>query len=428
MTASSSSTSPTMWVAIDIAKIHHVVLVEHPDGRRRHFRIANTLEDFTKFSAFLSHSGGSCQIAFEPTGDYHRPLAYFLRAQGFSVALVSSVAVARTREALYNSWDKNDPKDAQVILHLLKTGTTQLYHDPLEHGYLDLQELANTYQQISLRKTQLLHRLLTHYLPLYFPEAERYQHSSRAEWWTRLMLLVPCPAAVRKYSQEEFVAAARRLEAHKKDKTRWLADFYQTACTSIGLPVPEGSEAIRMFRLVLQEYLHLCRLRDELEQQVVEHLSDQADFRRLQTIPGIGPILALFILAEAGDLRRFHHSRQFLKYCGLNLSTEQSGQFRGIPKLSKRGNARLRYAFWLAGTVAVRVKQNTFCRKFQDYIRPDPLNPDRRRKAYTAVAAQMARVAHAIVKAGTDYRRFPEATMPGGRIPSRRAVEAIPTS
>ena len=138
---------------------------------------------------------------------------------------------------------------------------------------MDLQELANTYRQISLRKTQLLHRFLTHYLPLYFPEAKRYQHSSRAEWWTRLMLLVPCPAALRKYSQEEFIAVARRLDAQKIDETRWLADFYQTACTSIGLPVPEGSEAIRMFRLVLQEYLHLCRLRDELGRQAVEYLS-----------------------------------------------------------------------------------------------------------------------------------------------------------
>ena len=112
MTAPVSSTSPMMGVAIDIAQTHPVVLVEHPDGRRRHFRIANTLEDFTKLSAFLSPSEGSCRMAFEPTGDYHRPRAYFLRAPCFPVAWVSSVAVARTREALYNSWDKNDPKDA----------------------------------------------------------------------------------------------------------------------------------------------------------------------------------------------------------------------------------------------------------------------------------------------------------------------------
>jgi hypothetical protein len=56
------------------------------------------------------------------------------------------------------------------------------------------------------------------------------------------------------------------------------------------------------------------------------------------------------------------------------------------------------------------------------------LNPDLRRKGYTAVAAKMARVVYAIIKTGTDYRRFPEATMPGGRIPSPRAVEAIATS
>jgi len=428
MTQVSSTTRPPMWVAIDVAKVHNQVLIEFPDGRRRHFRLANTLGDFAKLATLLAGSGYPCRIAFEATGDYHRPLAHFLRAQGFALCLVSSIAVARTRDALYNSWDKNDPKDAQVILHLLKAGTTQVYHDPLANHYNDLQELANTYQRVSLWKVRLYHSIVTHYLPLYFPEAERYLHSTRAEWWTQLLLLAPCPAAVLTYSLEEFLQAARRLPGQKIDKARWLADFYAAARNSIGLPVAEDSEAIRMFRVVLNEYLHLCRLRRQLEEQVVARLADHADFRRLQTIPGIGPILALFILAEAGDLRRFSHYQKFLKYCGLDLSTEQSGQFRGTTRLSKRGNARLRYAFWMAGTIAVRARQNSFCQKFQDYIRRDPLNPDLRRKAYTAVAAKMARVVYAIIKTGTDYRRFPEATMPGGRIPSARAVEAIPTS
>jgi len=305
--SSSSTTSPTMWVAIDIAKAYNQVLSEFPDGRRRHFRMANTLGDFAKLAGLLVSSGHPCRIAFEATGDYHRPLAHFLRAQGFELCLVSSIAVARTRDALYNSWDKNDPKDAQVILHLLKAGTTQIYFDPLENHYNDLQELANTYQQISLWKVRLYHSIVTHYLPLYFQEAERYLHTTRAEWWTQLLLLVPCPGAPLTYSREALLQAARRLPGQKIDKTRWLTDFYEAARSSIGLPVPEDSEAIRMFRVVLNEYSHLCRLRRELEEQVVARLSDHADFQRLQTIPGIGPILALFILAEAGDLRRFSH-------------------------------------------------------------------------------------------------------------------------
>ena len=31
------------------------------------------------------------------------------------------LALAGTREAMHNSWDKNDPKDAQMILHPLRT-------------------------------------------------------------------------------------------------------------------------------------------------------------------------------------------------------------------------------------------------------------------------------------------------------------------
>jgi transposase len=170
--------------------------------------LANTKADLDQLVATLRALDHPCEVAFEPTGDYHRPLAYVLAQAGCRLCFVSSLAVARTREALYNTWDKNDPKDAQVILHLLKHGTTQAYVDPLITGYQDLQEVANTYQQISLRKVRLHHSLVTHYLPLYFPEAERYLHSSRAEWFTQLLLLAPCPAAVRRYSKRAFVVAA----------------------------------------------------------------------------------------------------------------------------------------------------------------------------------------------------------------------------
>ncbi len=175
-----------------------------------------------------------------------------------------------------------------------------------------------------------------------------------------------------------------------------------------------------MFRTVLDEMVHLCQLRQQLEQRAELHLKDNADFLRLQKIPGIGPILALTILAEAGDLRRFGHHRQFLKFCGLDLSTQQSGQFRGTTKLSKYGNARLRCAFWMAATIAVRQTENSFRDKFERYLRRDPTSADRKRMAYVAVAAKMARVTYGIIKSGTDYRCFHEVAAPSGRADSAR--------
>ena len=59
---------------------------------------------------------------------------------------------------MHNSWDKNDLKDAQVLLHLLKTGVTQHYHDQLVNQIHDFQELSLTYAQISLAHSSVLDR------------------------------------------------------------------------------------------------------------------------------------------------------------------------------------------------------------------------------------------------------------------------------
>jgi transposase len=429
MTNPQSTPEAVVWVAIDIAKDRHEALIEAPGWRsRKKFRVQNTAEEFLAFADFLHSLGLPVRIGFEPTGNYHRALAYFLHSQGFHLELVSSLALARTREAMHNSWDKNDPKDAQVILHLLKAGLTQHYHDPVVHHLNDLQELSKTHHHVSLEKTRTQHRLLTHYLPLYFPEIARYHSSSRSEWLWNLLIEFPTPQSMTRLSQAEFVQRAWPLVGRKVAKERILTDIYLTAQGSIGIPAAENSETVAMLRCVLRQLVTLCQLRDSIENRADALLQKNTDYQRLRRIPGIGPISALTILAEAGDLRRFSHHRQFLKFCGLDLATEQSGQFRGLSRLSKRGNARLRTVFWMAASVAVRMRENSFRAKFERYMRSDPGNADRKRKAYVAVAAKVARVTYALVRSGADYRCFYEAAVPGGRTRSARAVEAIPTS
>jgi len=294
------------------------------------------------------------------------------------------VALARTREALHNGWDKNDSKDAQVILHMLKIGATQVYADPLVSGINDVQELSKTHEVISKAKTELWHRLLTHYLPLYFPEAARFAGNSRSDWFLAFLEAFPTPASITTLAKDAFIEAAWDVVGKKVSKARLLGDIYESAESSIGLPVSLDSSAIAMFRLVLAEGRSLIRQRDLIEEQAHAALAANPDYQRLRQIPGIGPINALTVLAEAGDLRRFGHHRQFLKFCGLDLATYQSGQFRGQTKLSKFGNARLRRAFWVAAQVAIRQRDNSFRAKFERYIARDRDNADLKRKAWRA--------------------------------------------
>ncbi len=164
--------------------------------------------------------------------------------------------------------------------------------------------------------------------------------------------------------------------------------------------------------------------RASLESTAEDLLNDNPQYRILVSVPGIGPIIALTILAEAGDLRRFGRVKQFLKYCGLNLATYQSGTLRGTSHISKRGNPRLRRAFWLAATIAARMHDNTFREKVGRYTQNHAINADSKRKANIAVTAKMARVVYALIKHQTLYRAFHEDAVPGGMNPFIISVEA----
>jgi transposase len=121
--------------------------------------VLNTRAEHDRFVELLAGLRRPVIAGFEATGNYHRPLAYRLLHAGIALRLVSSVALARTREALHNGWDKNDPKDAQVILHMLRIGATQVYADPMQSGIHDIQELSKTHEVVSKAKTELWHRL-----------------------------------------------------------------------------------------------------------------------------------------------------------------------------------------------------------------------------------------------------------------------------
>jgi hypothetical protein len=62
-------------------------------------------------------------------------------------------------------------------------------------------------------------------------------------------------------------------------KTQLLSDIYETAKTSVGLPVDLDSDAIAMFRMVLAEGRSLTRQRNEIEARSIELLSGLTDYR-----------------------------------------------------------------------------------------------------------------------------------------------------
>ncbi len=257
-------------------------------------------------------------------------------------------------------------------MYLLESGITQIYHDPSAHGINDIQELANTYSVIAYRRTQILHSLKNHYIALYFPEIEKYLLSTKALWFTQTFRRFPTPRSISRLSESRFIKIATPLVGRKPNKPLWLKELYATAHRSIGLPVEEKSIAAKMFVLMLSEYERLTHIRAEIQETADSVLCDNPDYELLQSIPGVGPVIALAILAEVGDMRRFKHHKQFLKFCGFDLATHQAGKYQSKSSLSKRGNARLRLVFWQAAQIAIQQQENSFRKKYTRYIKCIP--------------------------------------------------------
>ena len=106
MTKVEHTADALVLVGIDISKHRHEVLISAPGKRRRRrLTITNTLDDIDRVTALLGDYSSPVQIGFEASGNLHRLLMYRLGVARFDLKLVSSVAMARTREALHNSWD-----------------------------------------------------------------------------------------------------------------------------------------------------------------------------------------------------------------------------------------------------------------------------------------------------------------------------------
>ena len=82
------------------------------------------------------------------------------------------------------------------------------------------------------------------------------------------------------------------------------------------------------------------------------------DFELLTSVDGVGPITALTVLAEIGDLRRFKRARQLTAYAGVSPRIVQSGtSVRGKTRMCKRGNQRIRQALYLSAMATLNTKK-----------------------------------------------------------------------
>ncbi len=166
-------------------------------------------------------------------------------------------------------------------------------------------------------------------------------------------------------------------------------------------PVAERPALERLYRVALSALQALEELEEEIREQVVQAGHAERS-RRLQTVPGVGWIVASGGVAYLGDGKRFSSARKFGSYCGFAPKVEQTGeQVARLGHITKQGPPMLRWLFLQAANAAIRGSQLNGT-KWKEWF--NKLAKRRGRKiAIVALARKIAETCYVMIRDGTDW-------------------------
>jgi len=170
------------------------------------------------------------------------------------------------------------------------------------------------------------------------------------------------------------------------------------------------SEAGLLPELARQTLLLIARMIGVLSEQIrkieIELLAwhrKSAVSQRLETIPGIGFIIATALAATVTDARAFRSGRQFAAWLGLAPRQNSSGGKDRLGGISKMGDRYLRHLLVVGATAVVRYtrRKATAISIWANRL----LERKPARLVTVAVANKMARIAWAVMAREETYRR-----------------------
>jgi transposase len=139
---------------------------------------------------------------------------------------------------------------------------------------------------------------------------------------------------------------------HELNPEYWTVAFLNWL-KQLKLPSESGTQALEYLLAAYQNTRsQVLQVTKQLRHQVRLYYS--AIYKRLITVPGIGPITAMCLIAEIGDISRFKSCKQLASFVGLVPRSHQSGDKDTGGSLTYRNNKYLRTALVESAWMALR--------------------------------------------------------------------------
>lgn len=331
----------TLYCGIDLhSNNSYVAILNSEDKVVYQKRLSNDLEYILKeLSPYAEEIKG---VVVESTYNWYW-LVDGLNEAGYSVHLANTAAIQP-----YNGLKYTDDKtDAIWLSRLLKLGL-------LEEGYIYPKEQRGLREL--LRRRMILVR-------------------------QRSLNLIGVQSTITRY--ENIQLSSDKIKRSLEDEA--ILDFIKDKKVKL------ASEAqLSVLRCIMEQI-------DKLEAFILSEIKADKLFHLLKTIPGIGPILAMTILIETGDINRFEDAGNYSSYCRCVESKRISNAKKKGENNRKNGNHYLGWAYIEAANFAIR-----FSEPIKKYYQRK-LSKTKRVVALKTIANKLSKAVYFMLRDGVPF-------------------------
>lgn len=297
-------------------------------------------------------TGVKPDVVLEATGNYSKPISGFFEKSGYNVVVLNPL-LTHQQKAKSIRKVKTDPIDANRIAQVYYLNNCKA-NNPLTECIADLRNLCRQYAAFNKLYTETqLH--MQNVLDLVFPNyASVFSHIC-CKSSIRLLSEYSSPSAVLTADRNHLVEIIK--SAAGTHSLQWVQNKVDRLLIAAGESLP-NQQAQQSNARVLRDYIRILLTHQDvladLRAEMVSQASLSPVFNLLRSIPGVGELTAITILAEIGDVNLFPTSKQLVAFAGLDPSVFESGKFKASNnRISKRGSAYLRKALYQAVIVGI---------------------------------------------------------------------------
>lgn len=341
-------------VGIDVSKGKSMIAVMRPFGEVvcSPFEVPHTSSELSALARRLKSLDGETRVVMEATGNYHLPIAVALHEAGIYVSVVNPMLVHDYgNNSLRRA--KTDKQDAIKLANYgLDRWLTLPEFSPEAEIRMQLKTCYRQYQQYSKVQTMLNNNLIS-LLDTVFPGANRLFSSpvraDGSEKWVDFVETFWHCECVSGLSQKVFEKKYQKwCQKHgyyfRESKA---LEIYTAACKAVGV-MPKTETTHLLITQAVSQLRATSTALAELKKEMLRLAESLPEYPVVQKMYGTGPALGPQLMAEIGDVRRFHSKKALVAFAGIDAPPNDSGQISGNHKaMSKIGSSALRRTLFL---------------------------------------------------------------------------------